>query len=257
METELIFEKREKTAYIRINRSGKYNSMNLAVRKGLYEAWQEVEHDPDICSVILTGGEEVFSTGVDMVELSQFREKEPMAEMPYNNMETFGANVTKPVIAAISGYCLGAGLLMVMVASDLRIASTSARFGMPEVKIGITPAFGIPPLLSSHFPHSAAMEMLMLGNNLTAEDAYRLGFVSKMVEPNLLMETAEEYAERINNFSPLVIKNVKEVFKAVTAPDPKAIFLSNAVSLLGRHSEDYIEGPRAFREKRKPVWKGK
>jgi enoyl-CoA hydratase/carnithine racemase len=257
MAAEVLYEKKGKTAYITLNRPDKNNSINLEVRRTLSQLWSKIDTDPEICSIILTGGDKVFSTGFDMVELAEFRKKEPMGELPYTGMDDFGASVSKPVIAAISGYCLGGGFFMTMVAADFRIASRTARFGMPEVKIGITPAYGIPSLLAAYFPQSVVKEMLLLGHNFSAEDACRFGYVSRVVESEELLVTAEAVAKEINELSPLVIKNVKRVLRTVTAPDPKGIAYSNAVCLMSRYSEDYIEGPRAFREKRKPVWKGR
>jgi crotonobetainyl-CoA hydratase/dehydration protein DpgD len=257
MESDIIFNKKGHTAYVILNRPKQKNAINLAVRQGLCEAWEEINNDSNIRSVIITGGEKMFSTGQDLVELSQFRTKEPIAEMPLNTPETFGADVTKPVISAISGYCLGAGFLLTLLAGDVRIASNTAKFGMPEINVGVPPAFGIPPILASHFSPAIVSELLMFGNNITAEDAYRSGFLNKVVLPEELLSTAEKYANKINKFSPLIIKNIKNVIKNVTAPDHIAIAYSDSVCLLGRHSEDYIEGPKAFREKREPVWKSR
>lgn len=256
MAEEVLYEKKGKTAYITLNRPDKNNAMDLATRKALAGLWREVDTDPEVWSIILTGGDKVFSTGLDMVELAEYRKKELLGDMPYTDMGVFGADVSKPVIAAVSGYCLGGGFAMTMVAADIRIASRTARFGMPEVKIGITPAFGIPPMLAAHFPQSVVLEMLLLGNNLSAEDAFRFGYVSRVVPPVELLATAEAVANKINEMSPLVIKNIKRVIRTVTAPDPRGIAFSDAICLMSRYSEDYIEGPRAFKEKRKPVWKG-
>jgi len=257
MSSDILFKKKGRTAYLILNRPKQKNAINLSIRQGLCDAWDEIDNDADICSVIITGGEEVFSTGQDLVELSQFRAKEPIGELPLNTPETFGANVRKPVISAISGYCLGAGFLLTLLAGDVRIASNTAKFGMPEINVGVPPAFGIPPILASHFSPATVSELLMFGNNITAEDAYRSGFVNKVVSPGDLLSTAEKYADKINKFSPLIVKNIKSVLKNVTAPDHMAIAYSDSVCLLGRHSEDYIEGPKAFREKRKPVWTGR
>jgi len=255
MESDIIFKKKGRTAYVILNRPERRNAINLSVRKKLCKAWKEIDSDPDIRSAIVTGGEKVFSAGQDMIELSEFREKDPFGELPLNNLETFGAYVKKPVIVAVSGYCLGAGFLITMVGSDIRVASNTAIFGMPEVKVGVPPGLGIIPILSSHFSSGIFMELMMLGNNITAEDAYRVGFINKIVSPKDLLSTAEEYANKIDNFSPLMMKNIKEVFRNVTTPDSKSIALSDAICKLGRHSEDYGEGIRAFKEKRAPVWK--
>jgi len=172
-------------------------------------------------------------------------------------LKTFGAEFKKPVIAAISGHCLGAGFLLTLVGSDIRVASHTARFGMPEILVGVPPSFGIPPIVAMHFTPAIAMELLLQGRNLSAEDAYRSGYVNKVVQTEQLLSAAQKYADQINGLSPLIVRNVKEVIRSVTTPDPKAVALSNAMCMLGRHSEDYLEGPRAFQEKRPPEWKGR
>jgi enoyl-CoA hydratase/carnithine racemase len=256
MDAPVLFEKKGKTAYVILNRPEHNNAINLSTRKALCDAWEEIERDQDILSVILTGGERIFSTGQDLVELSAFREKEPFAELPLNNLETFGANVQKPVIAAVSGHCLGAGFLLTLVCSDIRIASETTFFGMPEVKVGVPPAFGIPAILSRHFPPAIAAELLLFGKTIDAHAAYRMGYVNEVVPVKDMLLKAEQYALQVNELSSLIIRNIKDVLRRVTAPDPTVIAYSNAMCMLGRHSEDYVEGPRAFKEKRKPVWKG-
>jgi enoyl-CoA hydratase/carnithine racemase len=253
----ILFEKKGKTAYVILNRPQQRNAIDLGVREDLCHAWEEIEKDNDIWSVILTGGEKDFSTGQDLVELAEFRKKEPVADLPLNSVETFGANVKKPVIAAISGYCLGAGFLLTLVASDIRVASDTAIFGMPEVKVGVPLGLGIPPLLVRHFPPAITIELIMLGRNISAEDAYRSGYVNKIVSPKDLIVQAEKYADEVNALSPFLIKKIKEISRYIMGPDSKEVAFSNAMCVLCRHSEDYVEGPRAFREKRKPEWKGR
>ena len=253
---EIIFQKKGKTAYIILNRPDQKNAINLGMRKGLRKAWEKINNDSEIRSVIITGGDKIFSAGQDLIELAEFRKKEPVADLPLNDLETFGANIEKPVIAAIGGYCLGAGFLLTLLASDVRIASNTAIFGMPEVKVGVPLSLGIPPIIAKHFPPAIALELLMLGNNLTAEEAYRNGYVNKIVAPEDLLFEAEKYANNLNELSPLLIRNIKEIIRYETVPDPKTIALSNTICLLCRQSEDYIEGLKAYKEKRKPQWKG-
>lgn len=166
-------------------------------------------------------------------------------------------NIKKPVIAAISGYCLGSGFLLTLVASYIRVASNTAIFGMPEVKVGVPLGLGIPPLLARHFSPAITIELIMLGHNISAQDAYRSGYVNKVVHPRDVIGQAEKYADEVNTLSPFLVKKIKEISRYITAPDPKEIALSNATSMLFRHSEDYVEGPRSFKEKRKPEWKGR
>ena len=257
MSGEVLYEKKGKIAYITLNRPDKNNALDTEARKALGRAWRDADEDSDVWSVIVTGGEKVFSTGLDMVELAEFRKKEPLDDMPYTSMDIFGAQVAKPVVAAISGHCLGGAFLLATVAADFRIASTTANFGMPEVKIGITPSFGIPPMLTAYFPKSVVAEILLLGKSLSADDAYRFGYVNRVVPPGDMMAEAEKVAIAMNEFSPLVVKYIKNVIRTVTAPDPRGVAFSDAVCRMSRYSEDYLEGPRAFKEKRKPQWKGR
>ncbi len=257
MSKEIILEKKKKTGIITLNRPKQKNAIDLALRQALCEAWEDLEQDEEIRSVIITGGEQVFSTGQDLAELSAFRKKERFADLPLNNLKTFGAEFQKPVIAAVSGHCLGAGFLITLVGSDIRLASHTALFGMPEVKIGVTPSFGISPYVAMHFTPAVAMELLLLGKNISAEDAYRGGYVNELVPSEQLLSAAWKYADKLNALSPVVTRNVKEVLRRVTSPQAADLALSDAVSRLGRHSEDYLEGPRAFLEKRHPKWKGR
>ena len=257
MTSDIIFKKEGRTAYIILNRPEQKNAINLSVRQALCNAWNEINNDSEIYSVIVSGGEKIFSAGQDLVELSEFRKKEAIDELPLNVPATFGINVEKPVIVAISGYCLGVGFFFAMVAGDVRIASDTAKFGMPEINVGVPPAFGIPPILAKHFSPAVTSDILLFGNNITADDACRRGFVNKVVPSEQLMSTAQEYADRVNQFSPLMVKNSKKVLRSALTPDRISLEYSDALCLLGRHSEDYVEGPRAFREKRKPIWKGR
>lgn len=257
MEGAVILEKKGKTAIITLNRPGHKNAIDLSVRQALCDAWESLEQDEEVLSVILTGGDEIFSSGQDLEELSEFRKKEKCADLPLNNPKTFGAEFKKPVIAAISGHCLGAGFFLTLAGSDIRVASHTALFGMPEVMVGVPLSFGIPPIVAMHFSPAVATELLLLGRNISVEKAYQSGYVTKIVPPERLLTEAQKYADEINALSPLMVRNVKEVLRSVTAPDPRALARSDEVCMLGRHSEDYIEGLKAFQEKRPPEWKGR
>jgi len=251
----LVFEKRDHTACIMLNRPEQRNAINLEMRQELRQAWKEADEDRDIFSVIVSGGEEVFSVGQDLLELERFKANDPIRDLPLNTLETFGSEVTKPVIAAISGYCLGYGFLLTMVGCDLRIASTSALFGMPEIKVGVPPSLGIPAYVARFFPPAATMELLLTGNFISSEAAYRYGYVNRVVSPSEVIAEAERTARTINNCSPFMVRNIKKMARFAYTPDSGAVAYSQATCLYCRHSADYLEGPKAFNEKRPPQWK--
>ena len=251
----VLYEKKGKTAYVVINRPEKRNAINYEVRKGLLEAWQKVNDDPDVYSVIMTGGDKIFSAGQDLEEVLNYRQQGREEDLPLLE-ETYNTYIKKPVIAAINGYCLGAGFLLALK-SDIRIASDDAKFGVPEVKLGITPTLGLTVRMAQYLPSAIALELLLLGESLSAEHAYRLGFINKVVPQNEVMPTAEAYADRINQLSPLATQNIKQQYYMGISLSPQVIALSDSIAKLARYSEDYGEGLRAFTEKRKPEWKGK
>lgn len=254
---ELIYEKKGHTAYITINRPEALNSLNYEVRKSLIDTWEEINKDPDVFSVIITGaGDRSFSSGADVKEVDRVRATDPGADLPLDMAETYGITVRKPMIAAINGYCMGTGFL-IAVNSDFRIASENARFGVPEVKVAIVGMYGLCVRIYDYFPKTIADEMSLLGEPLSAQDAYRYGFLNKLVPQEKLMETAEEYATKLNSLSPLFIRMIKQTIRTANAPTPQAMAYNDCMNWLGRLTEDAKEGLLAFSEKRKPTWKGK
>jgi E-phenylitaconyl-CoA hydratase len=250
----VLFEVKGKTAYVILNRPEKKNALNLEVRQGLINAWERVNNDSEICSAIITGGDAVFSVGQDLGELSEFRKREPVEDLPLNTDEAFGALVKKPLISAINGYCLGAGLLLVLN-SDFRIAGDTVVFGLPEVKVAVPPAFDLPVKIVQSLPKVCAMEMLLLGDFLEAKTAHGLGFLNRVVEPEKVRAVAEEFAEKVNALSPFMIRLFKEQYQTIASPPAQVNAFSKTMAKLGRYNEDYREGPRAFAEKRKPNWR--
>jgi enoyl-CoA hydratase len=251
----LVFEKRDHTAHIILNRLKQKNAINLEMRQELRLAWKEVDEDADIRSAIVSGGEEVFSVGQDLLELEEFKKNDPIQDLPLNTLETFGSEVKKPVIGAISGHCLGYGFLLTMVGCDLRIASTSALFGMPEIKVGVPPSLGIPAYVARYFSPAVAMELLLTGNFISAETAHRCGYVNRIVAASEVIAEAERIARNINEYSPFMVRNIKKMARFAFTPDSGAVAYSQAVCLYCRKSPDYLEGPKAFKEKRPPQWK--
>ncbi len=165
--------------------------------------------------------------------------------------------IWKPFIAAINGYCLGGGLELAMTC-DIRIAAENACFGLPEIKVGVVPAAGGISRLPRFIPRAKAAEILLMGQDTDAQEAYRIGLVNKVVPLAQLMPTAKQWANTICEAGPLQVRAVKEgMIRGYSMPLEEALKLETELLNRVRRSEDYMEGARAFVEKRKPNWKAK
>jgi enoyl-CoA hydratase/carnithine racemase len=254
----VLFEKRNHIAFVTINRPEALNATNREVRVGLLEAWDKIDDDPEIWIAVVTGaGDRAFSVGGDIKEGIEYREKlSPLEDFPFNTAKTYADELKKPLIGAINGYAFGNGFMLALNC-DIKVASENASFGLPEVKLGFPPMRDINIKVCQYFPISVASELLLLGEPLNAQEAYRLGFVNKVVAKTQLLETAEAYAKKISELSPLGTTSIKRAIRIGTCPSPQAVAFSDTIGRMTRYSEDYKEGRRAFVEKRKPVWKGK
>jgi E-phenylitaconyl-CoA hydratase/naphthyl-2-hydroxymethylsuccinyl-CoA hydratase len=244
-------------AYITLNRPEAMNSLDPESLEQLKNIWTEVREDREIRVIVLTGaGEKAFSTGTDMKKTPPPKEcmaatylNEGMPIIPYMKM-------WKPIIAAINGYAVGGGLEMAL-ACDLRIASKKAKFGLTEVKVASLAGLNGTQCLPRAIPQAIAMKMLLTGEMIDAEEAYRVGLVSDLVEPDQLMDLAKKYAERIAANAPLSVKAAKQA--AVLGQDmpiDHAILFSHLIWGILRDTEDRKEGFTAFAEKRAPEYKG-
>ena len=166
------------------------------------------------------------------------------------------SDVHKPVIAAVNGFCLGVAVSLILDC-DIRIASEDASFGVPEVKIGMSArALGVK--LAKTMPLSLVMEMVLTGESITAQEAYRSGLVSKLVPPSELIPTAEKIAKTICGNAPLAVRATKEIMqRGIDLPFEHANRLANSLNYAVINSEDYQESMQAIRDKRKPEYKGK
>jgi enoyl-CoA hydratase/carnithine racemase len=253
------YDKDGKVVTITIDRPQAMNAMDSETSRELAEALQDFDQDEQRLVAILTGaGDRAFSAGADLKKMYGRAEDGNIREIwDHDRQWRLGQRlqVWKPVIAAINGYCLAGGLELAM-GCDIRIASDTASFGCPEVLWGILHGYGALRLPKT-VPLSAAMELLLTGERISAQDAYRLGIVSRVVPPAELMPTARQLAEKICANGPLAIRVTKELaWRGLEMSTEEALRLYAALGALVRASEDAHEGPRAFAEKRQPRFKG-
>jgi enoyl-CoA hydratase/carnithine racemase len=254
MNDELLFEVRGAVAVITINRPESRNAINKAVREGLRAAFQRFEADESLRVAILTGaGDKAFCAGMDLKEASDNALRVPPRDLFPVLGETI--EVSKPVIAAVNGIAYAGGWMFVQMC-DLCIASETASFAITESKVGRGMPWAAP--LGQLIPQRVMMELLLTGDPIDAHRAREIGFVNHVVPPAQLMPKALEMAERIAANAPLTVQAARELVylsgeMGRSAGLRAARHLFKSVYL----SEDALEGPRAFKEKRKPHWKGR
>ena len=241
-------------ATITINRPEQRNALSREVRDGLRASWARFEGDAAARIAILTGaGEKAFCAGGDLKEMVETGLKEPPRDMfpvPYENL-----TLSKPTIAAVNGVAFAGGW-MIAQACDLCVASTTAKFAITEVKVGRGSPWAAP--LIHMIPQRIMMEIILTGKPITAQRAYEIGLINRLAEPALLMDAARELAREVIEGAPLsVAAGRATVMLATEMGRSAALDAAWAAHEEAYNSEDAREGPRAFAEKRKPVWRGK
>jgi enoyl-CoA hydratase/carnithine racemase len=252
----LTYAVRDRIARITMDRPDKLNAINPEMRASLFEAFEDVERNPDVWVAIITGTGRAFSVGHDLVSMaSRAIPGGGPGERTTDDLYLYLTQIYKPIIAAINGLCLaqGGGLAL---SSDIRIAADTAQFGWPQVKRGISSISG-PLMLSHQVPHNVAMELLMTGEFMSAEDALRFNLINRVVAPEDLMPTVEALATKIRDNAPLAVQGIKEAtMRGRGISLAERLKIGRAIANRVEVSKDAIEGLAAFREKRTPQWVG-
>ena len=250
----VLYEKEGNIVTITLNRHEKLNRIDAETFQALSNAFVDFRDDPEAWVAIITGAGEAFSTGADHDKLLR-----PWADKSFQVplMITRGLDIWKPLIAAINGPARGGGL-EIALACDIRIASENAYMQMPEVGRGLIPGWGGTQRLQRMVSPAKAAEMILLGTPISADEAYRLGLVNKVVPLAQLLPTAKEWAAKICENGPLAIRRAKEAMvRGRNMAQEEGLRLEIAFFEEMLQSEDYKEGLRALAEGRKPQYKGR
>ncbi|MCH8109277.1 MAG: enoyl-CoA hydratase/isomerase family protein [Chloroflexi bacterium] len=251
------YEKRNQIAYITLNRPEVMNALNMEIRVGLQEALVDFRDDPETLVAILTGeGGRAFSAGMDLKERASLDAKgQRMATGSRGGGSFIDMEVFKPIIAAIDGFCVAGGLEL-SLQCDIRIATAKSEFGLPEPRWSLTAGYGLHNL-SRMIPLGEALSMQLTGHRISSERAYQIGLIQEVVEDReALFVAAEKYAEEVKLCAPIAIQAIKQiVYQGRNLPVEYSQKLAGPLNARVQSTEDAIEGPRAFSEKRAPVWK--
>ena len=255
----LLVERSDVYTVVTLNRPKVMNALNRALFAELDDAFTALAADNSVRAVILTGsGEKAFAAGADISELASLSATEGQqlarrGQAVFRRIETCG----KPVIAAINGFALGGGCELAM-ACTIRIASDRARLGQPEVKLGLVPGYGGTQRLPRLVGKGAAMKLLLTGDMVGAEEAFRIGLVDEVVPAEALLPRAETLARAIAQQAPLAVAGcIQAVEGGYDLTLDSALELEASLFGMACSTEDKAEGTKAFLEKRAPVWRSR
>ena len=258
MAETMLLEREGRVAILTVNRPKKANALNQQVRDETLELLAEIEKDDGIGAVVITGaGEKFFIAGADIREFEGRSPLDQREAMRFPRIFDVMANFPKPVIAMINGFCLGGGCELAM-SCDIRIASENARFGQPEINLGIIPGGGGTQRMPRLVGLGQAMKLILSGEMIRADEALRIGLVDDVVAPDELRETTLELAGKIAGKSPLTLRIAKEALRASQRMAiEEGILYERDLFCLCFSTEDKEEGVAAFLEKRQAEWKGR
>ncbi len=241
---------------IQLNRPGELNALNRQLMTELSSALRELDADDQVRVIVLTGNEKAFAAGADIKEMADATAIDMVNRDQFATWDLI-RKTKKPIIAAVSGFVLGGGCEL-MMNCDLIVASETARIGQPEIKIGVMPGAGGTQRLTRSVGKALAMEMVLTGRFITAEEALRAGLVNRVVPVEFYLKEALMWAQEIAQLSPVAVKLAKEaVLQAFNTSLDEGLLLERKNFYLCFASEDQKEGMKAFVEKRKPEFTGK
>ena len=268
-EPAVLYAKHDGVAVVTMNRPDFRNAINPEMLCRLADAWQDVNDDPTVRVAILTGaGDKAFCAGADLDRLVRMMQglRPPETEYDERLKNDYSIiykgllrnyQVFKPIIAAIRGFCVAGGT-EILSCTDIRVAGDDARFGLAEVKWSLFPMGGSTVRLPRQISYCNAMEILLTGEQLSAERALQMGLINKVVAPDQVMGEARRFADIINGNGPLAVQAVKRsVLVGLALPPEQALEREMEIGIPVSMSEDCREGTKAFKEKRKPVFKGR
>ena len=257
--SNIVLKRKNQIGYVSVNRLQALNALNQQTLLELRSAFGEIRDDEKVKVVIVSGaGEKAFVAGADIKELMVLdpqgaKENSELGQAVFNKVEAF----PKPVIAAINGFCLGGGCELAL-ACHIRIASEHSKLGQPEVKLGLIPGYGGTQRLPRLVGKGRALEMILSGEMISAQQAKEIGLVNQVVAVDELMNTCQELAEKIFLNGPLALQySLEAVTSGLDMPLLNGLALESTLFGLCFATEDMQEGTGAFVEKRKPVFKGK
>lgn len=248
-------EVKKHIALIQLNRPKELNALNLQLMLELKDALQTLDKNDEVRCIIITGNQQAFAAGAD---IKQMETRTPVDLIKIDQFETWDQirKTSKPIIAAVCGFALGGGCELAMTC-DMIVAGESAKFGQPEIKIGIMPGAGGTQRLTRAVGKALAMEMVLTGKFISAEEAQKAGLINRVVPDEVYMDEAIKLATEVANMSPIALRLAKEsVLKSFETGLQEGLYFERKNFYLTFSSEDQKEGMKAFVEKRKANFSG-
>jgi len=252
----LLLSRESGVAVVQFNRPEVLNALNMKLMAELVDSLEALDKDDEIRCIVLTGNEKAFAAGADIKEMADASAVEMVKRDQFARWDRI-RKIKKPIIAAVSGFALGGGCELMMTC-DIVIASETAKIGQPEINIGVMPGAGGTQRLTRAVGKVKAMEMVLTGSTVSADEALRWGLVNKVVPVESYLQEAKNLAREIASKPPVAVRLAKEaILKSFDTTVEGGLEFERKSFYLLFASEDQKEGMKAFMEKRKPEWRGK